>query len=138
MLAFEQLVAAEEINRPMFCGGHEPGARLIRDAGYRPLLERGDESVLRKFFGDANVAHDPRETGDELRLLDPEDRLDCAMCVGRRHDDRSHHRQSLAASRRRAGVAASRRPANEPYAGGPNSMIWRSSVSPSQPGQCCL
>jgi hypothetical protein len=72
MLAFEQLAAAKEINRPMFCGGHEPGARLIRDAGYRPLLERGDESVLRKFFGDANVAHDPRETGDELRLLDPE------------------------------------------------------------------
>ena len=32
VLAFEPLVAAQETDGPMLRGGHEPGARIIRDA----------------------------------------------------------------------------------------------------------
>src|SRR5262245_22438976 len=37
MLALEQLVTAEEIDRPMFCSGHEPGPRLVGNTRPRPL-----------------------------------------------------------------------------------------------------
>jgi len=32
VLALEHLVAAQEIERPMLRGGHQPGARFVRDA----------------------------------------------------------------------------------------------------------
>ena len=81
------------IDRTMLRGGHEPGARIVRDARLRPLLERGDERVLREVLGQADVAHDPRKAGDEPRRLDPPDRVDRAMGVGSRHGYRSHHLQ---------------------------------------------
>ena len=65
----------------MLRGGHEPGARVVRDARLRPLLERGDQRVLRELFGQADVAHDPRQAGDEPGRLDPPDRVDRAMGV---------------------------------------------------------
>ena len=55
------------VDRAVLRGGHEPGARVVRDARLRPLLERGDERVLRELLGEADVAHDPREAGDEPR-----------------------------------------------------------------------
>ena len=54
---------------------------IVRDAGLRPLLERRDERVLREVLGEPDVAHDPREPRDELRRLDPPDRLDRAVRV---------------------------------------------------------
>jgi hypothetical protein len=48
----------------------------------RPLLERGDQRILREFLGKTNIAHDPRETGDEPGGLDPPDRIDGAMSIG--------------------------------------------------------
>ena len=56
-----------------------------------PLLERGDERVLREVLGEADVAHDAREAGDEPRRLDPPDRVDGAMGVGSGHSYRSDH-----------------------------------------------
>src|SRR4051794_19493085 len=82
----------------MLRGGHEPGARVVRNARLRPLLERGDESILGKILGKTDVAHDPRQTGDEPGRLDPPDRVDRAMGIGSRHDYRSHHLRSPAAS----------------------------------------
>ena len=79
VLALEQLVPAEVVDRAMLRGGHEPGARVARDARLRPLLERGDERILREVLGKTDIAHDPRETGDEPRRLDPPDRVDRAM-----------------------------------------------------------
>src|SRR2546428_8161729 len=76
VLALEELVAAPEVDRPMLRRGHKPRAWVVRDARLRPLLERGDESVLRELFGQTDVAHDPRETGDDPGRLDPPDRLD--------------------------------------------------------------
>src|SRR5215510_15947022 len=75
MLALNEFVSPSAVDCTVLRGGHEPSARLVRDARYRPLLERGDESVLRKFLGEVNVAHDPRETGDDLCRLDPPDRF---------------------------------------------------------------
>ncbi len=94
VLALDQLLAPQPIDGAMLGGGHQPGARLVRDARLRPLLERGDERVLRQLLGEADVAHHARETGDELGLLDPPDRVDGAMDVGSRHGYRLTHRCS--------------------------------------------
>src|SRR5262249_34847783 len=84
VLALDQLLSAKEINCPMLGGGQEPGARIVRDARLGPLLEGGDQGILREVFGQAYVAHDPRQAGDESRCLDPPDRIDRAMGVGSR------------------------------------------------------
>ena len=68
---------------------HAPGLSGTPDV--RPLLERRDERVLRELFGDADVAHDPREPGDEPRRLDPKDRVNRALRLGARHDPLAHH-----------------------------------------------
>jgi len=60
MLAFEQLVAAKDIDGPTLGGGHEPGTGIVRHAGARPLRERGNECVLGQFFGEADIAHHAR------------------------------------------------------------------------------
>ncbi len=91
MLALEPRVSAEVINGTMLGGGHEPGARIVRNARLRPLLERGDQSILREVLGKADIAHDPRQAGDEPGRLDPPDRVDRAMCIGSSHCYRSHH-----------------------------------------------
>src|SRR5438067_441147 len=48
VLALEHLAATQPVDRAMLRGGHEPGARVVRDARLRPLLECGDECVLRE------------------------------------------------------------------------------------------
>jgi len=49
------------------------------------LFERGDQRVLCEVLGKTDIAHDPRQPGDEPRRLDPPDRVDRAMRVGSRH-----------------------------------------------------
>jgi hypothetical protein len=46
------------------------------------LIERRTEGFLREVLGNADVTHHPGETGDQLRLLDPKDCIDGAVCVG--------------------------------------------------------
>ena len=82
VLALRELAAAQPVDRAVLGGGHQPRARLVRNARLRPLLERGDQRVLRELLGQTDVAHDPGEPGDQLRLLDPPDRVDCAMGIG--------------------------------------------------------
>src|SRR5215475_6662841 len=85
VFSFEELIAAEEIDRSMLSARHQPSAGPFRDARRWPLLKRRDQGLLRELFGDADVAHHAGETGDELRLLDPPDCIDGAVCVGSRH-----------------------------------------------------
>ena len=85
VLAIEQRVATHGVDRAMLGGGHQPGARIIRHARLRPLLERRDECVLREILGETDVAHDARQTGDQLRRFDSPDCVDRAVCVGGRH-----------------------------------------------------
>ena len=67
MLALDQFVSAQDIDRTMLRGGHEPGTRVLRYARLRPLLERGNESVLSQFLRHADVAHDSREASYDPR-----------------------------------------------------------------------
>src|SRR2546426_930407 len=71
MLAVEHLAPTQLVDRPVLRGGHEPGARIVRDARLGPALERGDERVVRQVLGETDVAGDAREPGDELGGLDP-------------------------------------------------------------------
>ena len=80
VLALHQLGAAQPVDGAVLGRGHQPGAGLVGDAGLRPLLERGDERVLRQLLGQPDVAHHARQAGDQPRLLDPEYRFDGA-CV---------------------------------------------------------
>ena len=58
-------VRRQLIDRAAFGGGGEPGARVFGDAGLRPLFERGDEGILGEVFGQADVAGEADEAGDE-------------------------------------------------------------------------
>ena len=100
------LRAAQPVDGAVLGGGHQPGAGLVGDARSRPLLERGDERVLRQLLGHADVAHHAREAGDELGLLDPEDRVDGVMGIGSRHGYRSQHLRSAGARLQRGGWAS--------------------------------
>ena len=82
LLSLEHPAAAKEVDGAVLRRGHEPGARVVRDACLRPLLERGDERVLRQVLGEADVPHDPDEPRDHLGGLDPPDCVDLAACVG--------------------------------------------------------
>ena len=81
-LALEGGLAAHQVDRAAPADGHEPGARIVRNARLRPLLERRDERVLCQVLGQADVADDPRQAGDEARRLDPPDGLDRAVGIG--------------------------------------------------------
>jgi hypothetical protein len=106
MLALEQLASAQPVDRTVLSGGHEPSARVVRDARLRPPLERGNESILRQLLGETGIAHDPRETGDEPRRLDPPDCVDRAMGIGSRHGYRSGTSTLLAQGRVTATTAS--------------------------------
>ena len=64
LLALEERSPAQCVDRPTFRDGHQPGAWVLRYARVRPLLQRGDEGVLREVFGQPDVAHDPGDPGD--------------------------------------------------------------------------
>ena len=53
LLALERRAAPQQVDRAVLRRGHEPGARVVRHARLGPLLERGDESVLRELLGEA-------------------------------------------------------------------------------------
>ena len=82
LFSFERLAAADEVERAVLRGAHQPGSRLLGHAFGRPLLERGDEGVLGQLLGRADVADHARQPGDEPGRLDAPDRLDRAMCLG--------------------------------------------------------
>ena len=80
----------------------------------------------------ATPARHPRQTGDELRLLEPENCLDGEVCVGSRpgYARYSHQCRKL---RQTAAACVSW---VWPQGSSPISGIWRTSHSPSQPGMC--
>jgi hypothetical protein len=92
-------VAAEEIDGAAFGGGGEPCCGVFGDTGLWPLLECGEEGFLREVFGEADVAGEAGEGGDDAGGLDTPDGFDGAMCgvmwIGSRHCYRSHQLQSV-------------------------------------------
>jgi hypothetical protein len=91
VLALEPLASPELIDCPVLRRGHQPRAWIPRDAGLRPLLERGNERVVGEVLRESYVADDSREAGNEPGRLDSPDRVDRAMNIGSRHGYRSHH-----------------------------------------------
>jgi hypothetical protein len=85
LLALERHAPAQRVDAPALGGGHEPGAGLVRDARLRPLLERGDERVLRQVLGHRHVTDDASQPGDEPGRLDPPHGVDRTMGGRRRH-----------------------------------------------------
>jgi hypothetical protein len=67
------------IERAMLGGSHQPCAGIVRYAGTGPLFERGDQSVLRKFFRQANVANDSCKRSNNSRGFNAPHRVDGAM-----------------------------------------------------------
>src|SRR5712691_13570530 len=63
VLALEPLAPAQPVDGAMLRGGHEPGARVVRDPRLRPPLERDDESVL----GGPTRSSRPRRSRDGYR-----------------------------------------------------------------------
>src|SRR5207248_2101518 len=51
VLALKRRAAADEVDRAMLRGTHEPGAGPLGHARRGPLLERGDQCVLCELFG---------------------------------------------------------------------------------------
>ena len=84
VFALGHLVPAQPVDGAALGGGRQPGAGFVGNARRRPLLERGEQRVLCQLLGEADVAHHAGEAGDDFRLLDPPDRVDRAMDVGRR------------------------------------------------------
>ena len=79
LLSLQPGAAADQVDRPVLRGGHEPGARVVRDARLRPALQRRHQRVLGEILGEAEVAHHPRQAGDQSGGLDPPDCLDGAV-----------------------------------------------------------
>src|SRR5438445_559118 len=73
VLTLERLPAADQVDRVMFCRPHQPRARLLRHAGDGPLLERGNEGILRQLLPDP----DPRLNQLFVELLEFRHRLWC-------------------------------------------------------------
>src|SRR5947207_7731944 len=64
VLLAERLAPPDQIGRAMFCRRHEPGARSLRDARDRPLLERGNKRVLCELLSGPDVADEASQSGD--------------------------------------------------------------------------
>jgi hypothetical protein len=84
-LALVDVRPAHPVDAAMLGRGHEPGARVIRDARLRPLLEGGDERLLSEVLGEADVTHEARGARDQARGLDSPHGLDRASDVGLGH-----------------------------------------------------
>jgi len=56
-LESQPFVASQPFDRPSLRSDHEPGTRIQRNAFRGPLLERGDERVVRDLFGGSDIAH---------------------------------------------------------------------------------
>ena len=108
-LAVVHAGAPQPVDRPVLGGGHEPGARVVRDARLGPLLERGDERLLGEVLGEADVAHDPRDAGDQPCRLDPPDAVEGAPDVahGAAYSPASTRWRSSSPLARSSGVSSS-------------------------------
>jgi hypothetical protein len=85
LLALKPRIAAEHVDRAVLGRGHEPGARVVRDARLGPRLERREERLLGQVLGEADVAHHARQPGDQPARLDPPDGVYRTVRVAPRH-----------------------------------------------------
>lgn len=56
LLAPLQLIVAQAVDGAVLGGGHQPRGRVVGNAVARPMLQCGDQRILRQFFGQTDVA----------------------------------------------------------------------------------
>jgi hypothetical protein len=83
--ALDHSATAQLVDRATFGRRHQPRAGIVGHAGVRPALKRRHQRVLREILGEADVAHDACETGDQTRRFQPPNRFDSVLCVSGRH-----------------------------------------------------
>ena len=77
MLVVERIearLAPDVVDRLEAAGRHQPGARVRGNAIAWPLLERGPEGVVQRFFGEVEAteqSHQRREHAARLGTIDP-------------------------------------------------------------------
>ena len=76
VLALAHLVAPEGIDRATFGDGHQPGARIGRNAGGRPLGQRDDQRVLRQLLGTIDIPDDAGQARNEPGPFNAKGRFD--------------------------------------------------------------
>jgi hypothetical protein len=81
MLLLQHSTAAHRVDGAPLCRCHQPRRRLFWDTFVRPLFESCHESVLSEFLGDADIAGDAGNPGDETCGLDLPHGLDRFMRV---------------------------------------------------------
>jgi hypothetical protein len=81
MFAIEHGTAPQLVNGSVLGGRHQPGSGIFGNTRLRPLFERDQERFLREIFGEAYVAHDAREAGDQLGGFNAPDSVDGAVVV---------------------------------------------------------
>jgi hypothetical protein len=67
---------AQPVDGPVPGGGDDPAGRAGRDALGRPALDGGEEGILHRLLGGADVAEEAGEHGDGPAVLLAEDALD--------------------------------------------------------------
>src|SRR5207247_11210876 len=82
VLTLERLAAADQVDRAVLRGSHQPGARPLRHACGGPLLERSNEGVLCELLSRPDVADDASQPGDEPGRLNAPYRFDRAIRFG--------------------------------------------------------
>lgn len=70
-------------------GGHQPGARVVRNAIAWPLLQRGGEGVLQRFLGTIEITQQADQRGQDPTRFAAVDRLD----LRRRNGSSERHAQ---------------------------------------------
>jgi hypothetical protein len=88
LFALMQAQFANTVDATMLGGGHQPGGGPFRQAILGPALECSEKCVLRQFLGNADIAGEARQPGNEPCLLDAPDRFDRAIGVRLRHASR--------------------------------------------------
>jgi hypothetical protein len=68
-LGRQRAIAADAVDRPVACGGHEPGARIRRGAVPRPALGGGGERVLGGLLGELEVAEEADQCREDASPL---------------------------------------------------------------------
>src|SRR4051812_18640697 len=121
----------EVVDRPALGDRHQPGPWLPRHPFRRPLLEGGDQCVLREVLGQTDVVSQPSEAADQPRGL----QAPHGVHRGRRV---ALHRPILGdAMPAVPGFGSRGQHRAQDRSGGPSSgvAIRRTSTEPSQPGQ---
>ncbi|MNI80589.1 hypothetical protein D3C73_1371280 [compost metagenome] len=85
VLAPKHPVSPEIVQRPSFCGRHEPCARVVRNPRLRPLLQSHDKRILRQILSDSDISNHPGKYGDDFCRFHSPDGVDRAMDGGRHH-----------------------------------------------------